>query len=247
MHHGVARAQWIAQCESAHPPDLLQRLRGVGQSAESTGHPGDHATGGLGRPDGGRPDALGDRLTGRLGLDALLDHRGSHDRAALRGRVEQAHRQLHHPHPIGDGVVTAQDHRAAAAVSLDPDRLPQWTIAVQHLGAMRTHQLLQGARVVGLLQRDQCDVVVEVEVLVKLPPPRAVVVLDRQTAEHRVAVEQPFLDHGTHLGEVQRLGRPDHRVDHHQVVGTVHLQPESVLNAQTAPRFHAPILRSSAR
>ena len=44
--------------------------------------------------------------------------------------VEQAHRQLHHPHAVGDGVVAAQHHRAALAVALDPNRLPQRMIAV---------------------------------------------------------------------------------------------------------------------
>ena len=168
----------------------------------------------------------------------LLDDRRGHDRTAARGLIEQAHRQLHHPHAVGDRVVAAQDHRTALKVVLDPDRLPQWAIAIEHLTPVGCDEVLQRAGIARIRQRNQRNVVVDVEVLVGLPPPGAVSILDRDAAKNRVAVEESFLDHGPHLGEVQGFGRPDHRVDHHEVVRPVHLQPQGVLYLKSASSFH---------
>ena len=50
---------------------------------------------------------------------------------------------------VGDRMVAAQDHRAALAVPLHPDRLPQWTIAVQHLGAVRGDEVMTAVTAAG--------------------------------------------------------------------------------------------------
>ena len=100
----------------------------------------------------------------------LLDA-GAADPTPLGRGIEQAHRQLDHPHAVGDGVVCAQDHGAAAPVAVHPDGLPQRPIAFEHLGTMAGHEGLQFTGVVGVLQVDDRDVLLEVELVVDLPPP----------------------------------------------------------------------------
>ena len=80
--------------------------------------------------------------------------------------------------------------------------------------------------------------VIEVEVLVGFPPPGAVVVLHCPASEDREAIQQSLLDHVAHLAEVQWFGGPDHRIDHHQVVRPVHLQPEGILDPESASIVH---------
>ncbi len=177
----------------------------------------------------------------------LFDARAE-DRTALGRGVEQAHRQLDHPHAVGDGVVCPQDHSAAAPVAVHPDGLPQGPVTLEHLGAVARHERLQFTGVVGVLQVDDRDVHPEVEIVVELPPPRAVAVLDRPAAEHGVAGAEAFLGDLADPAPVERFGGPDHRVDDHEVVGPVHFQPQRVLDAEPASVGHRapPTERSTA-
>ena len=66
-------------------------------------------------------------------------------------------------------------------------------------------------------------------------PPHAGVILHRATAGRPGSGPADAPERRCAPVEVQRLSRPDHRVDHHKVVGLVHFQPQCVLDAESAP------------
>ncbi len=82
----------------------------------------------------------------------MLCDAGAVDLAPLGRGIEQAHRQLDHPHAVGDGVVCSQDDGAAPPVAVDLDRPPQRLVMLEHLGTVAGGESLQFTGVVGVLQ-----------------------------------------------------------------------------------------------
>ena len=148
-------------------------------------------------------------------------------------RIGHGHDDLHQGHAIGDGMVDAQQQRAAGPVSVQQVQLPEWPVGTQRAVSQLAGDLLQGGLVARSGQPRDRHVIGQHEGRIVRPPGRG----PGRERDPRVGGPLPEPaeagDHPVpqHLHEHRLIDRPvepEQHVDHHEIVRAVHMQPRRV-------------------
>ena len=165
-------------------------------------------------------------------------------RIAAGGVGREVEQDAHQRGPVGDRVVEAQ-HDRTEVVAGQHVGVPQRPVAGQRLGhpglEVGAHRLAPAVA----LEPVVGDVPVDVEVGILDPVVEPDVGVLGAPREHRVALDHALAQGAGHGRGLERLVEPHHPLDHHQVLGAVHVQPEGVVRGQGDACGHGPIVPSS--
>ena len=171
-----------------------------------------------------RDRAVGPRVAG--GRRRGCCGRG-HRRVA--GRVEQVPDHRHHPGPVAQAVVDADDEGAAAIDAVDDVRLPERSLAIERRGGQVADQVRQCRLVVRRRERDVMQLLLDREVRHVLPAWGC----DRKSPfDHALAKasesRQARIEDRLHSREGERLAREDNAGDLREVHRPVDVKPRHI-------------------
>ena len=154
------------------------------------------------------------------------------------GGLRQGQQHPRQRDAVRERVVDAQEHRRALPVAVDEVELPERVGVVERLGEVALDVVLERAVVTRRRQGEPPQVPVEGEVLVVHPPGLAEDTGDtggvRSLVEDRERLDDPAADQ---LGDLVPVGHSleEHqRLDDHEVVGSVHVEPDGVDGADAS-------------
>ena len=181
---------------------------------------------------------IAERILLRRALLRLGGGRFEYGRAV---RCHVGHRQQHldERDAVGVAVVNANDDRAAAVVALDQVELPERPGRIERRPGEPRDERLELLLARGTRQRDVNQVMLDVEVVGRLPK-GAGRRLHRPLAE-APEPEKPFLDRPSQRARRHSLREREHRADHHQVARMVHPEPSRVDRRDLVAPCHAKV------